>query len=81
MSAKISSKCYQSYELTPLMESTTNSLSFLHLNISSLCFHIVEITTLISEHQLTFDVIGTDESRLKLDKTKLNSVPKTNVQL
>ena len=56
------------------MESTTNNLPFIHLNISSLYFHIGELTTLISEHKLTSDIIGISESRLKLDKTNLNSV-------
>ena len=40
MSGKFSTKYYESHELTPLMETTTNKLSFLHLNISSLCYHI-----------------------------------------
>ena len=44
------------------MESTTNSLSFLHLNISSLFFHIGELTNLISEHNLAFEIIGISES-------------------
>ena len=46
----------------------------LHLNISSLCYHIEELTTLISEHKLTFDIIGISKSRLKLNKINLNSV-------
>ena len=56
------------------MESTINNLSFIHLNISSLCFYIEELTTLISEHKLTFDIIAISESRLKLNKVHLNSV-------
>ena len=56
------------------MKSTTNNLSFIHLNISSLCFYIEELTTLISEHTLTFDIIAISESRLKLNKFNLNSV-------
>ena len=72
MSEKISTKYYEPYELTPSMESTINNLSFSHLNISSLCFHI-EIT-LISEYKLTFDIIGISESRVKLNKTNRNYV-------
>ena len=71
---KVLTKYYKPFELTPLMESTTNNLPFIHLNISSLSFHIGELTTLISEHKLTSDIIGISESRLKLDKTNLNSV-------
>ena len=56
------------------MESTTYNLSFLHLNISSLSFHIEELTNFIPEHKLTFDIIGISESRLKLNKTNLDSV-------
>ena len=41
MSGKLSTKYYEPYELTLLMGSTTSNLSFLHLNISSLCFHIL----------------------------------------
>ena len=74
ISEKILTKYYEPYELTPLMESTTNNLSFLHLNISSLCFHIEELTTLISEQKLTFDVIRISKSQLKLNKTNHNSV-------
>ena len=58
---KISTKYYEPYELTPLMESATNNLSFFHLNKSSLCFHIEELTTI-------------NESLLKLNKSHLNSV-------
>ena len=38
------------------------------MNISSLSFHIEELTTLISEHNLTFDIFGVSE-------TKLNQAP------
>ena len=70
----VTKKASEPYELTPLMESTTNNLSFLHLNISSLCYHTEELTTLISEHKLTFDITGISESRLKLNKINLNFV-------
>ena len=46
------------------MKNTTNNMYFFHLNISSLCFYIEELTTLISEHKC----------QLKLDKAPLNSV-------
>ena len=74
MFENISSKYYEPYELTPRMKNTTNNLSFFHLNISYLCFHTEELTTLTSEHDLAFDIIGISEGRLKLNKTPLNSV-------
>ena len=49
-------------------------MTFFHFNISSLCFHIEEITTHISEHELAFDITGINECRLKLDKAPLSSV-------
>ena len=70
MSENISTKYYEPYELTPLMKNATNNI---HLS-SSLCFHIEELTTLISEHDLAFDIIGISECRLNLNKAPLNSV-------
>ena len=61
MSENISSKYYEPDEVTLLMKNTTNNMSFFHLNISSLCFHIEELTTFISEHDLAFDIIGISE--------------------
>ena len=40
MSENISTEYYESYEPTSLMKNATSNMSFLHLNISSLCFHI-----------------------------------------
>ena len=62
MSGKLSTQYHEPYELTPLMENTTNNLSFLHLNISCICFHIEELRILISEQKLTFDIIAISES-------------------
>ena len=42
------------------------------MNISSLSFHIEELTTLISEHNLTFDFFGVSETKLRLNKAPLN---------
>ena len=49
-------------------------MSLFHLNSSSLYFHIGELTTLISEHDLAFDITVISECRLKLNKAFLNSV-------
>ena len=57
MSENISGKYYESYELTSLMKNPTNNMSFFHLNISFSCFHLKELATLISEHDLVFDII------------------------
>ena len=48
ISENIPTKYYEPYELTQLMKNTTNNMSFFHLNRSSLCFHIEELTTLMS---------------------------------
>ena len=73
-SETVSSKHYKPCELTSLLNNSKNCLSFFHLNISSLSFHIEELTTLISEHNLTFDIFGVSETKLRLNKAPLNSV-------
>ena len=55
---------------TLLMKNKINMCLF-HLNISSLCFHTEELTTLISEHDLAFDITGISKCQLKLDKDPL----------
>ena len=60
-------------ELSPLMNNSKNYLSFFHLNISSLPFHIEELSTLISEHKLAFDIFGVNETKLRLNKASFNS--------
>ena len=56
------------------MNKSKNCLSFsFHLNISSHSFHIEELTTLISEHNLTFDIFGVSETILRLNKAPLDS--------
>ena len=41
---------------SPLMKNVTNNTSFFYLNISFLCFHIEELTTL--GHDFSFTIIG-----------------------
>ena len=60
----VSSKYYKSCEFSSLLNNSKNYLSFIHLNISSLSFHIEELTTLISKHNLTFDIFGVSETKL-----------------
>ena len=42
--------------------------------MSSLSFQIEELTTLISEHNLTFDISGVSETKLGLNKAPFNCV-------
>ena len=73
-SETVSSKYYEPCELSSLLNNSKNCLSFLHLIISSLSFYIEELTTLISEHNLTFDIFGVSETKLRLNTAPLNSV-------
>ena len=74
-SAAVSSKYYEPCELSSLMKNSMNCLSYLfHLNISSLPFHIEELSTVISEHNLVFDIFWVTETKLRLNKAPLNSV-------
>ena len=73
-SGTVSRKYYESCELSSLMNTSKKYLSFFHLNISSLPFHIEELSTLISEHNLAFDIFGVSETKLRLNKAPLNSV-------
>ena len=56
----LSSKYFEPHELTPLLKNK-ESLSFFHLNISSLPFHFDEFSTL-STHKLPFVLLGITES-------------------
>ena len=44
------------------------------MNISSLPFHIEELSTLILEYNLVFRNFGVSETKLRLNKVHLNSV-------
>ena len=82
-SATVSSKYYEPCELSSLMKNSMNCLSYLfHLNISSLPFHIEELSTLISEHNLVFDIFGVSETKLRLNKAPFNSaiIPGYNLE-
>ena len=73
-SETVSSKHNKPCELTSLLNNSKNCLSFFHLNISSLSFQNDELTTLISQQNLTFDIVGVSETKLRLNKAPLNSV-------
>ena len=72
-SATVSSKYYELCELSSLMHNSKYCLSLFHLNISSLSFHIEELSTIISEHNLAFDIFGVGETKLRLNKAPLRS--------
>ena len=69
----LSSKYVEPHELTPLLKNK-ESLSFFHLNISSLPFHFDEFSK--SAYKLPFDLLGITEPRLGINK-----LPLTKVQL
>ena len=73
-SETVSSKYYEPCELSSLMNNSKNFPSFFRLNISSLSFYIQELATLISKHNLTFDIFGVSEAKLRLGKAPLDSV-------
>ena len=52
----VTGKYYQVEELSLLMVDLDNSLSFFHLNISSLPFHYEELYTLLTSNNLKFDI-------------------------
>ena len=54
-SNRVCSKYYEPCEVTRLPKNSNKLLSFPHLNISLLPFHIEELSTLITEHNLNFD--------------------------
>ena len=57
-------------------------MSLLHLNISSLPFHIDEFTNLLSELNSNFKIIGITETRLTTKKDPVNSIgiPNCNIE-
>ena len=57
-------------------------MSLLHLNISSLPFHIDEFTNLLSELNSNFKIIGITETRLTTKKDPVNSIeiPNYNIE-
>ena len=69
------SQYFEPQELTPLLKNK-ESISFFHLNISSLPFYFEEFSTLLSTHKPPFHLLGITESRLRINK-----LPLTQVQL
>ena len=80
----MSCKYYNNKQLKELISDKKNSkgLSLLHLNISSLPFHIDEFTNLLSELNSNFKIIGITETRLTTKKDPVNSIeiPNYNIE-
>ena len=49
-------------------------MTLLHLNISSLPYHIDEFTVLLSNLKINFKIIGIMESRLTTKKDPMNNI-------
>ena len=51
-----------------------NQMTLLHLNISSLPYHIDEFTELLSDLEINFKIIGITESRLTTKRDPINDI-------
>ena len=51
-----------------------NALSFFHINTCALSKNIEELKYLLDKTKIDFDVIGISESRIKKDKSPINSI-------
>ena len=51
-----------------------NQMTLLHLNMSSLPYHIDEFTELLSDLEINFKIIGITESRLTTKKDPMNNI-------
>ena len=80
----MSCKYYNNKQVKELISDKENSKGFslLHLNISSLPFHIGEFTNLLSELNSNFEIIGITETRLTTKKDLVNSIeiPNYNIE-
>ena len=51
-----------------------NQMTLLHLNISSLPYHIDEFTELLSDLEINFKIVGITESRLTTKRDPMNDI-------
>ena len=79
----MSCKYYNSRQLKELISDKNNGkgLFLLHLNISSLPFHIDEFTNLLSELNSNCKIIGITETRLTTKKHPVNSIEIPNYSI
>ena len=75
--AAIDCKYYDIEDLNRL-SSKSNSSHFVHLNISSLPFHIDELKLMINSMDFIPEVIGITESRIKKDKQSITDITLDN---
>ena len=68
--------------MTPYLKNSDKHLSFFHSNISSLPFHIEELSALSTKHNLNLNFLGITESCLKLHKNRISSIqlPRYNIE-
>ena len=69
-----SSKYSEPNEILPLINEQISSLSFFHLNISSLPYHFEKFSTILTENKLDFEFLEISESRIKLNRTPISSI-------
>ena len=62
-------------------EKSKNSLNFLHLNISSLPYHLTELQALLSSTKINFDINGISESRIKQNKNYIDNINLQNYKI
>ena len=68
-------KCkYMSVDDMNNLEVSNTNQSVLHLNISSLPYHIDDLKTVLSQCKRPFDVIGITETRIKKDKAPYKDI-------
>ena len=70
----VASKYFKPNEISLLIYKQTSSLSFFHLNISSLPHHFKKFSTILTENKLNFDFLEISESRIKLNRTPIISI-------
>lgn len=69
------SKYYLPEDINKLDILNSNHLAYLHLNISSLQYHIDELKNLLTEtNNVKFDIIGISESRLKESNNLITNI-------
>ena len=73
ITVQINSKNYDIDELQSI-KLKSNSLSFLHLNITSINYHIDDLKTLIALSGIDWDIIGISESGLKKENKSISNI-------
>ena len=62
-------------------DKNSKQMSLMHLNISSLPYHIDELTNLLNKLNTNFKIIGITESRLTSKKGEINSIELSNYNI